>query len=115
MTVFCGQPVPDGVLPGLFLALFGDRSSAELRITPVGLDLAERRHLASWRRIGFVSSICIRAATPTCFPLKLAVKSVSPVRFAAAAISCVLAQRIAATGNGSISCFSHHARSLPPR
>ena len=45
----------DSILPGLPLALFANRSSAEPRMAPIRLDLSEGAHSASGRGIGFVS------------------------------------------------------------
>src|SRR5438552_943568 len=44
---FCGKPMSDGILSGPFLAFFGDRTGAELRIATVGLDLTGGGHRAS--------------------------------------------------------------------
>src|SRR6516165_10090189 len=99
----------DSVLPGFFLTFFGDGSGAELCVAAVGLDLPEGSHSPSGRRIGFVSSFCIRTVALTCLPLKLVAKSVS------AAGECVLAHKAAAIASGSIPWLCHQARSLPRR
>jgi hypothetical protein len=45
----------NGILSRLALAILSNRTSAELRVTAVGIDLPERAHSASGGKIGFVS------------------------------------------------------------